>query len=68
MSRSEEVEEEEEEEAELLLFVDEPFEDLDEDAFEDLAQLETPSAGSKANTISWKWPRNSESLRKASFH
>ena len=50
MSRSQE----EEGEADELLFFedDEPLDDLDEDAFEELELLDLPSAGSKANTIS----------------
>ena len=65
MSRSEDDEAEDE-----LLFDDDPFEDdLDDDpCLEELELLELASGGSNANTMSWKWPRNSGSLRKASFH
>jgi hypothetical protein len=65
MSRSEDEDDEEL----LLLLEDELFEDgLDEDPLEELEVLGDPSEGSNANTISWKWPLNSGSFRKASFH
>lgn len=59
---------EEEEEEELLLFEVDAFEEDLDDAFEELELLDAPSGGSNANTMSWKWPRNSVSFRKASFH
>jgi hypothetical protein len=59
---------EEDEDDELLLFEEDAFEDLDEEAFEEPELLEPPSGGENANTMSWKCPLNSGSWRKASFH
>ena len=54
---------------ELPLFEDDALlEDLEEDAFDELELLGAPSEDSNAKTMSWKWPRNSGSFRKASFH
>lgn len=47
---------------EELLDADFDAEDLDE------PELDVAHSGSKAKTTSWKWPTNSESFKKASFH
>lgn len=51
MSRSEDEDDDDEL---LLLFEDDPLEEdcLDDDAFEELEQLDGPSGGSNANTMS----------------